>query len=181
MVSISDHDNIEAGFGLREIPETSEAPISVEWTVPIDGTYFHLGLHNLPPECARSIAAEAARYTHQPEDGLRKEILAAVSRNKGTLVVLNHPFWDQGHCGNEHHNALLSQLLDESGDTIHALELNGLRPWRENRKVINLAREDGRPLISGGDRHTCEPSTIYNLTQAAGSPSSQRRFAPATA
>jgi len=47
------------------------------------------------------------------------------------------------------------------------LELNGMRPWRENREVIALAREFGKPAISGGDRHGLEPNTLLNLTNAS--------------
>ena len=167
LVSLSDHDNIEAGCGLRQLADTSAAPISVEWTVPVAGTYFHLGVHNLPPQHARSIMAEMAAYTHQPSEALRKEILLVVNGHEDTLVVLNHPLWEQSGCGTEHHRAAVGQLLIASGNLIHAIELNGLRPWAENRSVIDWARGSDYPLISGGDRHACEPNSIVNLTNAA--------------
>jgi hypothetical protein len=50
---------------------------------------------------------------------------------------------------------------------IHAFELNGTRTRSENAAVVNLAREHGRSLVSGGDRHACEPSACINLTNAA--------------
>jgi nucleoside-diphosphate-sugar epimerase len=31
---------------------------------------------------------------------------------------------------------------------------------------VELAREHSRPVISGGDRHACEPSACLNLTDA---------------
>jgi hypothetical protein len=50
---------------------------------------------------------------------------------------------------------------------VHALELNADRPWRENRAAIDLARLNGLPVVSGGDRHGCDPSPVVNLTNAA--------------
>jgi len=58
-------------------------------------------------------------------------------------------------------------FLAVHGSSIHALELNGLRPWSENRVVCTMARETGHPVISGGDRHGCEPNANVNLTNAA--------------
>jgi hypothetical protein len=49
---------------------------------------------------------------------------------------------------------------------IHALELNGLRPWKENHSVARLAGQVGLPVISGGDRHGREPNACVNLTNA---------------
>src|SRR5712671_3036323 len=43
LVSLTDHDNIEAGANLRVAACTAEVPISVEWTVPYRGSIFHLG------------------------------------------------------------------------------------------------------------------------------------------
>ncbi len=167
LVSLSDHDNIEAGCGLRQSGTAPAAPISVEWTVPVEGACFHVGVHNLPPQHARSIVAEMAACTHQPSEAKRKEILDVVNRHEDTLVVLNHPLWDQSGCGSEHHRATLRQFLIASGDSIHAMELNGLRSWAENRAVIDWARGSDYPLVSGGDRHACEPNSIVNLTNAA--------------
>jgi hypothetical protein len=53
-----------------------------------------------------------------------------------------------------------------TGEHIHALELNGLRPWKENRSVVGLSGQSGHPLISGGDRHGLEPNANLNLTNA---------------
>ena len=58
-------------------------------------------------------------------------------------------------------------MMERFGGYFHALELNGLRPWSENRKVAWLARESGHPPISGGDRHGCDGNSIVNLTNAA--------------
>ena len=48
MVSITDHDNIEAPMLLRTLPSARRIPVSVEWTVPYGEQSFHLGIHNLP-------------------------------------------------------------------------------------------------------------------------------------
>ena len=49
---------------------------------------------------------------------------------------------------------------------LHAFELNGTRVWAENAATIELAKAYGRPTISGGDRHGCEPAACINLTNA---------------
>lgn len=167
LVSLTDHDNIEAGCGLQQSAETSAAPISAEWTVPVAGTHFHLGVHNLPAQHARSIMMEMAAYTHQPSEALRKEVLDMVNRHEDTLIVLNHPLWDQSGCGREYHRAILKQFLAGAGNLIHAIELNGLRSWEENRAVMDWARGSNYPLVSGGDRHACEPNCVVNLTNGA--------------
>jgi len=170
LVSLSDHDNIEAAGHLHATDGTRSAPISIEWTVPVGPTFFHVGVHNLPPSEACSVVAELARYTRDPAPGLRQELLASLSRCPGILIVLNHPLWDQGGVGADQHRALLSELLHDSGGCIHALELNGLRPWPENQAVIDLTRACDHLLVSGGDRHGCEPNSILNLTRAASFP-----------
>jgi hypothetical protein len=49
---------------------------------------------------------------------------------------------------------------------IHALELNGLRHWEENRSVKKMAKRWNKLLISGGDRHGTEPNANVNLSHA---------------
>ena len=166
LVSLTDHDNIEAGLLLRQSAATATAPLSIEWTVPVQGTYFHVGVHNLPPEEAPSLVAAMVECTRQPAVALRNQILEAVTRHRQTLVVLNHPLWDQPHCGGKNHSASLQALLAESGRWFHALELNGLRPWTENQEVMRWAVDGGYPVVSGGDRHGCEPAAVINLTNA---------------
>src|SRR5580698_2563470 len=48
LVSITDHDTIQAPLLLRSVPSARHIPVSVEWTVPFGNTAFHLGIHNLP-------------------------------------------------------------------------------------------------------------------------------------
>ena len=82
------------------------------------------------------------------------------------LVSLNHPFWlGEGVKGIDHDRAL-GRLLRECGGWIHALELNGTRSWKENGATMALAGAYSRPVISGGDRHACEPAACINLTNA---------------
>src|SRR3974377_263433 len=75
MVSISDHDNIEAPMLLRVVPEARRVPVSLEWTAPFQGAKFHIGVHNLPSERAESIMASLADYTANPDDRRLPEIL----------------------------------------------------------------------------------------------------------
>jgi hypothetical protein len=49
---------------------------------------------------------------------------------------------------------------------LHAFELNAIRSRMENISVIALADRWRRLLVSGGDRHGCEPSGALNLTHA---------------
>ena len=45
-------------------------------------------------------------------------------------------------------------------------DLRKVTAWPENLAVIELARDSGKPLVSGGDRHGCEPNSIVNLTRS---------------
>ena len=64
------------------------------------------------------------------------------------------------------HTEHVVAFLEGFGRFIHAIELNGLRPWKENQRASQLAARFGMPLISGGDRHGCEPNACLNLTNA---------------
>lgn len=167
LVSLTDHDDIEAGSQLQLIDETRGAPISVEWTVPFGPTYFHIGVHNLPPRLARAMMTEMARYTKNPSAPLRAELLEWFHSQSAVLIVLNHPSWDQACIGAAAHREALAELLRTAGAHIHALEINGIRPWPENQATVEWAAGSGHPLVSGGDRHTCEPNAAVNLTNAS--------------
>ena len=67
LVSLTDHDNIEAPLWLRGERETAQTPISLEWSVPFQGTIFHLGVHNLPGGQAQSIMDELAGVYEESE------------------------------------------------------------------------------------------------------------------
>ncbi len=167
LVSLTDHDSIHAGSLLCVIDQFGEAPISVEWTVPFGPTFFHLGIHNLPCADAPAIMDKLGRFTADPSPSELRVILAWLCELPNVLLVLNHPLWDEKQIGQAGHLAELMSLLALAGEFLHALELNGLRSWAENRAVIALGNQKGLPLVSGGDRHGCEPNAIVNLTSAA--------------
>ena len=166
LVSLTDHDDIEAPMALQVTASRAEAPVSLEWTVPYGASYLHLGIHNLPPRRERSWMEVLAAYTSAPNEALLPELLRSLSEIPGALIVLNHPFWREEGVSEADHASALDRLLRECLEWIQAFELNGTRSWRENAATITLARAYGRPLISGGDRHACEASAAINLTNA---------------
>ncbi len=92
--------------------------------------------------------------------------MAALNEEPNVLVVFNHPMWDLFLVGGEKHQFLVNEFLLKNGNYLHALELNGLRNWEENRAVRRLAEKWNMLLISGGDRHGVEPNANINLTHA---------------
>jgi hypothetical protein len=166
LVSITDHDNIEAPMLLRAVPSSRHIPVSLEWTVPYGGTEFHLGVHNLPSADGQTWLTMFAEYTAAPNERRLFAMLRELDAMPGVLLVFNHPIWDLHKVGDKHHMREVLRFLDEVGGCIHAMELNGLRSARENRAVVQLARETGYLLISGGDRHSLEPNANINLTAA---------------
>jgi hypothetical protein len=168
MVSITDHDNIAAPMLLRTVPSARRIPVSVEWSVPYGGVQdFHLGVHNLPSGRARQWMRTLAAFTANPSEPQLREILVALHDEPNVLVVFNHPMWDLFLVGQEKHRFLVNEFLQKYGAWLHALELNGLRNWEENRAVRCLAQQWNMLLISGGDRHGVEPNANINLTNAA--------------
>lgn len=166
LVSITDHDTLDACTQLRAIGTHKEVPFSVEWTVPFGPACFHLGVHNLPPGQASAIFLDLAEYTRKPRTELLPALLDDLSAMPDVLVVLNHPLSDEGRIGCRPHQDHLNRFLRDHHRRLHALELNALQSWADNREVIELARSFGLPLISGGDRHACEPNGNLNLTNA---------------
>jgi hypothetical protein len=167
MVSISDHDNIKAPMLLRTVPSARQIPVSVEWSAPYGGCQdFHLGIHNLPSAKAQEWMATLEDYTAHPDEKRLTEILIALNDEPNVLVVFNHPMWDLFMVGAEKHNFLVNEFLLKNGQYLHALELNGLRHWNENRAVRQLADKWNMLLISGGDRHGIEANANINLTNA---------------
>jgi hypothetical protein len=167
MVSITDHDNITAPMLLRTVPSARRIPVSVEWSAPYGNQSFHLGIHNLPSTRATEWMATLADYTAHPSDKRFTEILRALHEEPNILVVFNHPMWDLYLIGREKHQFLVNEFLQKNSNYLHALELNGLRNWDENRAVRRLAEQWNMLLISGGDRHGVEPNANINLTNAA--------------
>lgn len=166
MVSLTDHDSIEACLSLQSGNAERACPISAEWTVPYRGEAFHLGVHNLPPaRCAEWMQILSA-YTLHPSEAQLGEILAALDAEREVLIVFNHPVWDLYGVGAERHAQWVNEFLGQYQNWIHAIELNGLRTWAENRKAVRLAEKWKMVLISGGDRHGLEPNANINLTNA---------------
>jgi hypothetical protein len=169
IVSITDHDNIGANLNLNETLPNETAPISLEWTVPFEYGFFHLGVHNLPKHNALELSKQLLDYTFQTEKQTNEhlhELFAMLNDLPEVLIVFNHPLWDIEMVGQENHQLLLKNFLAEFGHRIHALEFNGFRSWSENKGVIELAESIGMPLVTGGDRHGCQPNTVINLTNS---------------
>jgi hypothetical protein len=94
------------------------------------------------------------------------EIMAGLNEIPDVLIVFNHPLWDQLGPGQLPFQLVLERFLQQHIEFIHAFELNAMRNWSENKRVVQLAEFWNRPVISGGDRHGCEPSGALNLTRA---------------
>jgi len=167
MVSITDHDSIDANLKINE--ETENSPISLEWTVPFEYGFFHVGVHNLPKDRAVDLTKTLLDYTfneaNHSNEHLR-EMFAMLNELPGVLVILNHPLWDIEMVGKERHEVLLKDFIREHGRWIHAFEINGFRTWSENKAVIEMAEALGIPIATGGDRHGCKPNTVINLTNS---------------
>jgi hypothetical protein len=164
LVSITDHDNIDASVAL--LSGRPDTPVSFEWTVPFGEGFFHLGIHNLDAESARSTFDGLSAFTRHLGTQPLPHLLGQLNAHPATLVVLNHPLWDLAGVGGGRHAALLTQFLRAHGRDIHALEANGYRSGQENADVGALAEQIALPLISGGDRHGYAPNSLLNLTSA---------------
>jgi hypothetical protein len=142
-----------------------EIPVSLEWSVPYDDAVLHIGVHNLPIDRAHALLGEMQQYTSNPKIDRLEAILAELDSYPQLLLVLNHPFWTLRYDRpSEMHSRVLLSFLQKHGRYIHALELNGYRPCRENREVLLLAEAMGKPAVSGGDRHGWQPNSMLNLT-----------------
>jgi len=170
MISLTDHDTIEAPMLLRVLPETREIPISVEWSVPYKDTTFHLGIHNLPGARAEAIMAQFADYTKNPRREDLRDILKMLHEMPDVLIVVNHPMWDLARIGKQQHIHALHRFVARLGMYFHAFELGGLRTWEENQEVLDFAAAWNQIVIGGGDRHGAEPSAVVNLTNAESFP-----------
>lgn len=168
IVSITDHDSIDANLKVNKETENSVAPISMEWTVPFEYGFFHVGVHNLPKDRAVDLTKTLLDYTfgENPTNERLHEMFSLLNSIPEVLVVLNHPLWDIEIVGKERHEILLKNFLKEHGRWINAFEINGFRSWSENKAVIEMAEALGIPLVTGGDRHGCKPNTVINLTNA---------------
>jgi hypothetical protein len=165
LVSLTDHDTIEAPVLLRTMAEMSQIPLALEWSVPFRGTTFHLGVHNLPSGSAQAIVADLNACTRNPAERRICELLAMLDQMPDVLVVFNHPLWNQSCTGEGRDSEVLDRFLRQTADFLHAFEFNATRSTKENKRVAQLAERWERPVVSGGDRHGCEPSAALNLTR----------------
>jgi hypothetical protein len=155
-------------------PTARHIPVSLEWTVPYGATSFHLGIHNLPSATGAEWMARFEAFTAAPAEDRSTASYAAqltgmlseLHEIPAVLIIFNHPLWDLYRIGDDHHRVLVNDFLAINGQFIHALELNGLRNWKENREVSTLAASWNQLVISGGDRHGIEPNANINLTHA---------------
>jgi hypothetical protein len=166
LVSLTDHDTIEAPLLLRKEHEIADTPMSLEWSVPFAGTIFHLGVHNLPGDQAQYIMDDLAAYTRNPNDQRLCELLAMLDAFPEVLVVFNHPLWTQTCIGVHRDENALDRFLACAVQFLHAFEINATRSTKENKRVAELAKRWQLPLVAGGDRHGCEASGALNLTGA---------------
>lgn len=167
IVSLTDHDSINANLIVNE---TEQSPISLEWTVPFEYGYFHVGVHNLPKDRAVELTETLLDFTFSKEKHTNEhltEMFSMLNEIPTVLVILNHPLWDIELVGDERHKLLLKDFVRKHGRWIHAFEVNGFRSWSENKAVIEMAEALGIPVATGGDRHGCKPNTVINLTSAA--------------
>ena len=170
LVSVTDHDCIDGNFTIEEADSKKTVPISLEWTVPFEEGYFHVGVHNLPRDRAAEISKDLIGFTFDKEQHTSKrlnELFAMLEEIPEVLVILNHPLWDIEMAGKEGHERLLKGFLRAFGRWIHALEVNGFRSWSENKAIIELAEAVGIPVATGGDRHGCKPNTVINMTDSS--------------
>ena len=166
IVSLTDHDSIQAAILRPAGWGKKDSPISLEWTVPYGAQTFHLGVHNLPRSKTGEWMQILTSYTAHPTNKQLQEILAALQAEPAVLVIFNHPMWDLYRVGEDLHIQLVNEFLLANRAWIHAIELNGLRNWNENRMALRLAEKWGMALISGGDRHGLEANANINLTNA---------------
>ncbi|MCB1024631.1 MAG: hypothetical protein KDB79_09585 [Acidobacteria bacterium] len=170
IVSLTDHDSIDGTKSINENTEHPAAPISLEWTVPYEYGFFHLGVHNLPESRADEITRDLLAYTFSEDEVPDRQALhglfAMLNEMPEVLIIFNHPLWDIEIVGQERHEILLKNFLKEYGKWIHALEINGFRAWSENKAVIEMAEALGFPVATGGDRHGCKPNTVINITNS---------------
>ncbi len=166
VISLTDHDCIDGNVKLNEEIANQIAPISLEWTVPYEYGFFHVGVHNLPKDSALELSKTLIdfSFSENPEKTRLHELFSILNDLPEVLVVLNHPLWDIEMVGKERHYVLLDNFLKEFGKWFHAFEVNGFRKWSENLAVMEMAETMNIPVVTGGDRHGCKPNTVINLS-----------------
>ena len=104
LVSLTDHDNIQAPMLLRTVASARHIPVSVEWTVSFRGDQaFHLGIHNLPSETGSAWMKTFAHFTSKSSDKALTELLSCLHAMPNVLIIFNHPMWDLFLIGAQRH------------------------------------------------------------------------------
>lgn len=166
LVSLTDHDCIDAPMLLRVVPAMQESPVSLEWTVPFQSCKFHIGVHNLPGARAQQWMDELAACTAEPSTERVCDLLRSLHAIPDVLVVFNHPLWNLYNNPPAEFTQNLEDFLALNNGNLHAFELNGMRRWEENCEVAKMAARWQQIMVSGGDRHGTEPNANLNLTTA---------------
>ena len=138
----------------------------------VDGSVRRRGVSLRDPQSAGAIGARAdggdARGDLPGGRGSNPAVVCGVVRpRRGVLVVFNHPLWNFYAIPADRFRYELTRFLESANRYVHAFELNGMRNHAENRAALRLAAEWNQLVISGGDRHGCEPNASINLTNAA--------------
>jgi len=104
------------------------------------GAVVSFGDSQLAQRAGDGVDADAGGFYGEPSDARLTEILVALNEEPNVLVVFNHPMWDLYLVGAEKHQFLVNEFLQKNGNYLHAMELNGLRHWDENRATRRLRR-----------------------------------------
>ena len=86
MVSITDHDNINAPMLLRTVPSARQIPVSVEWTGALRGAVFPSGSAQPAQRACRRMDGHAEAIYRQPD-------LRAADRNSHLRSTANRMCW----------------------------------------------------------------------------------------
>ncbi len=180
IVSLTDHDNIDAGLQLQTENIIGDVPVSVEWTVPFENTYFHIGVHNMEPLQARSIMTRMAAFTRNSNakalrgipGGSRSGSQRADRVQSSTLGHGKH--WPRRYAGNRNSifddvwaahsrigNQWLAQLAREYGgytarQGVQSTGCFGRRPPRSGAECHDQPDTSGkfRAICAGDSRRT---------------------------
>ena len=175
-VSLTDHDGIEAPITLRILDTFRDLPVSVEWTVPFKETFFHLGVHDLPPDGG---VRNVRNWRNSP-----RRSGAASGTDGGARIEPGHPILLTTLSGREIIGrgtvpVLRGRVLPPRYDRwLHADgNENGLRPWKEESGRDRAGRADwqagnlGRRPSRARAQHRPQPDKVDVQRVAPGNPS----------
>jgi hypothetical protein len=175
LVSITDHDTIEAPLLLRTVPSSRHIPVSLEWSAPFGGTVFHLGIHNIPSRDGMEWMRRFREYTaaaevapgkaHARREQLDRQLLAMLRElheSPQVLIVLNHPLWDLYKTG-ALHLADLRRFLTETGRLA-----SGAQGSASSGQRSSAAHSCIHALELNGLRHARENRAVARLARETG-------------